>query len=410
MTDMTAKSEGYGQMTNQKSVLIISPDPELSAWLSGSVDKKAGVRIDTETATLSGLNGRAVEMAKGYDVVLFQTGDDSAADLEALKAIRNGKVGAALVALADSSMSFAEAHAMMQAGVTEIMPLVPADEGAIGSKVARWLRTEAEEAARATRAGRVIAVAQARGGVGSTTVAVNLADQLAGGAKRSKRTTPPKVALVDFDLQFGTIGSFLDVGDQDALLQLAMDGTIPDATFLDQSMTRMANGLDVLAAPAKFAPIDSLTPQQVMAILDTLRKSHDYVIVDLPRALVGWVEPIVDRADELIIVTDISVSSVRHGRRLAEFFSANNVSLKVEFVVNRQRRPMFLTRMQKEASKALGHPLETWLPDDKAALMAADHGKPLSQLKPRSPLGKALTRFAAKTAARFPAQQMQPGK
>lgn len=398
-------------MTNQRAVLIISPDLALSDWLSRSVNAGSGVRIDTETATLASLNGRAVEMVKDYDVVLFQTGADVGADLEALRAIRAQQPsGAALVALVEESMSFAEAHALKQAGASEIMPLLPSETGGMGSQVARWLTAETEPGAGADRAGRVIAVAQARGGVGSTTVAVNLADLLAGGAPRRGRKEPPRVALVDFDLQFGTVGSFLDIGDQDALLQLAMEGTVPDATFLGQSMTRMANGLDVLAAPSKFAPIDCLTAPQVAAILDTLRQTHDYVVVDLPRALVGWIEPIVERADELIIVTDISVSSVRHCRRLAEFFTAGNVTLSVEVVVNHQRRPLFRTQMQREASKALGRSLDTWLPHDKSALMAADHGKPLSLVAPRSALGKALARFAATTAVRFPVGQTRTGK
>lgn len=398
-------------MTNQKAVLIISPDSALSDWLSRSVDVRPGVRIDTETATLAGLNGRAVEMVKDYDVVLFQTDTDTGADLEALRAIRAQQPsGAALVALAEGSMSFAEAHALKQAGVSEIIPLLPSEAGGMGSQVARWLTAETEPSTGPGRTGRVIAVAQARGGVGSTTVAVNLADLLAGGAPRRGRKEPPRVALVDFDLQFGTVGSFLDIGDQDALLQLAMEGTVPDATFLEQSMARMVNGLDVLAAPSKFAPIDCLTAAQVSAILDTLRQSHDYVVVDLPRALVGWVEPIVERADELIIVTDISVSSVRHCRRLAEFFTTSNATLSVEVVVNRQRRPLFRTQMQREASKALGRPLETWLPHDKSALLAADHGKPLSLVAPRSALGKALAHFATTTAARFPAGHIQPRK
>jgi pilus assembly protein CpaE len=183
-----------------------------------------------------------------------------------------------------------------------------------------------------------------------------------------------------------------------------MDGTIPDATFLDQSMAVLPSGLAVLAAPSKFAPLDSLRAEQVAAILDTLRGRFDDIVIDMPRALVRWIEPVVERADEFMVVTDISVSSVRHCRRLLDFLTQDNPGLPVEIVVNHQRRPLFRSRMQREAAKALDRKLDHWLPHDpRAATSAADRGQPLSQSAPRSALGRAMAALAKSTRAEFPA-------
>ncbi len=391
-----------------KSMLVIAPEASVSEAIGRSLAADPGVRVDTQSSTLAGMNGRAVKAMAEYDIILFQTSPDDQADINAIRdLVTHRRSGTKLVALADGNISLSQARALSNAGVDEVLPL-PTAAGDVDRQVARLGR---RESGAGDRAGRIIAVAQARGGVGSTTVAVNLADQLASGAGLRKRDTRPKVAIVDFDLQFGTIGSFLDLGEQDTLLQLALDGTIPDANFLEQSMAVTPNGLSVLAAPSKFAPLDSLRPDQVAAILDTLRQTQDYVIVDLPRALVGWIEPIVERADEFMIVTDISVSSIRHCRRLIDFFTQDNPALPVEIVVNHQRRPLLQSQLQREAAKVLERRLDHWLPHDpRSAAAAADRGQPLSRSAPRSALGKAMTRLAQSTRSSLPATIHSPAK
>ena len=383
-----------------KSILVISPEQSVSDAIGTALEDKSDIRIDTEVSTLSQINGKAVKMAADYDIVLFQTSPESDADISSIQALAKDRgEGTVLVAMADDGISLSQARALNRAGVDEVLPI-----SMIGAEIADQISKidHASKAAASGKAplGKIIAIAQARGGAGSTTVAVNLADQLQGRNKSRVPAKPGKVALVDLDLQFGTVGSFLDLDEQDTLLQLALDGTIPDATFLGQSMTTMHNGLSVLAAPSKFAPLDSLRTDQVAAILDTLRQSHEYVIVDLPRALVGWIEAIIERADELIIVTDISVSSVRHSRRLIDFFTTDNLALPVQIVVNHEKKPLMQSSLHREAAKALERKLEHWLPHDaNAANAASDKGKPLSAVAPRSPLTKAVARLAKTTRA-----------
>jgi pilus assembly protein CpaE len=134
------------------------------------------------------------------------------------------------------------------------------------------------------------------------------------------------------------------------------------------------------------------------------------VVIDLPRALVGWVEPVIHAADQLLLVTDVSVSSVRHCRRMAEFFTSNNVALAIDIVVNRQRRPLFRSSIQREAARVLGRPLDVWLPADSAAAAAADSGRPLSLAAPRSRLAKAYRRLAERIAQQATATQIQPAR
>ncbi len=370
----------------------------IGAALQGSPD----VRMDTEVTTLAKMNGNAVKLASNYDVVVFQTGPDDAADIYAIKNLAaNRRAGTSLLALADGNISLTQARALNHAGVDEVLPISSAGTE-ICEQISLLSRVPEAETSGAIGIGKVIAVAQARGGVGSTTVAVNLADQLAGKTK-NRKTPEHKVALVDLDIQFGAVGTFLDLDEQETLFQLALDGTIPDATFLEQSMVKMPNGLSVLAAPSKFVPLDALRSDQVTAILESLANTHDYVVVDLPRALVGWIEPVMQNADELIVVTDMSISSVRTCRRLIDFFTADNVSLPVRVVINQEKKPLMKSAIHREAANVLERKLEHWLPNDpKAANRASDRGRPLSAAAPRSPLNKAIAQLAKSTQAKNP--------
>jgi len=387
------------------SVLVISPDSDVLDSIGTALQGPHDVRVDTENATLPQMNGSAVKLAASYDVVVFQTGPDERADMDAIKILAaNRSSGTYLLALADGEISLTQARALNRAGVDEVLPVNGAG-AEIGEQLSRLSRVNEAAAPVLAETGKIIAVAQARGGVGSTTVAVNLADQLAGKAK--KRKTPQnKVALVDLDIQFGAVGTFLDLEEQETIFQIALDGTIPDATFLEQSMVKMANGLSVLAAPSKFVPLDALRADQVGAILETLAQSYDYVVVDLPRALVGWIEPVMRRADELIVVSDMSISSVRTCRRLIDFFTTDNVALPVRVVINHEKKPIFQSAIHREAAKVLERKLEHWLPHDpKAANVASDRGKPLSATGPRSQLSKAISRLAQSTQTKIPVKR-----
>jgi pilus assembly protein CpaE len=385
-----------------RSMLVISPDPSVSDSITHALSAMPGLRVDVETSTLTQMNGRATKAAGAYDIVLFQTQPDDAAEnaaIESLAAVK--RPGALLLALTDSDIALSQARALNRLGVDEVLPMSGfADE--VGTHMSGMIAPRKQTGGTQTT-GRIIAITEARGGAGATTLAVNLADQLACQKLRFRKEIRRRVALADLDLQFGTIGSALDLPEQDSLFRLASDATIPDAVFLAQVMQTSANGVSVLAAPTKFAPLDALRAEQVAAILENLRASHDYVIVELPRAVVGWVEAVMQRADCLMIVTDLSVPSIRHCRRLIEFFGTDNANLPIEIVVNRERRGPFASSVRRETEKALDRKLDHWLPDDpRAARKSIDRGAPLSTVAGGSALSKAIGRIAQSVTKSLP--------
>ncbi len=243
---------------------------------------------------------------------------------------------------------------------------------------------------------RIIVVAKARGGIGATTLAVNLALELQQQANQRRSTVGGRVALLDLDVQLGNAGSLLDLADRGGMLALAQLGPEPDAQAVRHAMVRHASGLGVLSAPSTAMPFEAFDIRRVSSILQALAESHDIIIVDLPPALIDWLEPVLAQAERLLLVTDLAVPSVVRARRIMSLLTEDRPDLPVEIVVAHEKRPFRLGQSHRDAASALGHALLHWLPEEtKLARQAQDRGEPLVQLAPRSGWSKVVKAMAA---------------
>lgn len=240
--------------------------------------------------------------------------------------------------------------------------------------------------------GRILLVAKARGGIGATTLAVNLALELQG----QKGGKAARVALVDLDVQMGNAGSLLDLADRGGMLALARLAADPDAQAVRHAMVRHPSGLNVLVAPATAIPFDAFDPDRIAAMLDALAAEHDVVVVDLPPALIGWLEPLLARAERLLMLTDLAVPSLARAHRLIALMTEDHPDLPVEIVVAHERKPFRMGRTHRDAEAALGRPLRHWLPQEtRLARQAQDRGEPLVQLAPRCGWSRAVRALVA---------------
>ena len=392
---------------SSSSILLISSDEDIASSVGNALDGIEGARVTRQDMSVSQMNGSAVELAASHDIVIFATDPSNAADLSAIEVMTDQRGEETIyLALTDGDLPLSKARALTRVGVDDVLPFPSAGQEIV-EQVNQWIakkRAAIEERySNAGAQGRLIAVQQARGGIGSTTIAVNLADQLLDRRGTFKKEATNRVVVVDLDLQFGTVGDFLDVDEQEGLLQLAAESFLPDAHWVEQSLVRLPSGLAVLAAPQRFAPLDSLQPEQVATLIATLKSMFDYVVVDLPRALVGWIEPVLEEADRLFIVMDMTVPAVRATRRLMDFVLADNAQLAIEVIVNREKKPMMLREHHREAAKALDVTFNHWIADDpKAARVAVDYGKPVSEVAGRSELAKGIFALSRATLTALP--------
>jgi len=222
----------------------------------------------------------------------------------------------------------------------------------------------------------------AKGGVGTTTLATNLAFAV----KQAQRDA----ALVDLDTFSGDLAVFLNLNPTYTLRDIAADFRRLDSVFLQGTMTRHASGIELLAAPAIMPgepPLD-LGGEQVRAILDLLRTLHEVTVVDTagvpsPTALAALTS-----ASRVFLVTEPSIPSVRACLRTLEWLREEGVDLEahVEIVMNKYSgKPSEVP--PAEAAKTLKLPIRVALPRDEiTALTALNSGIPLQEVRGGSAL------------------------
>ncbi|AML52380.1 AAA family ATPase [Falsihalocynthiibacter arcticus] len=378
----------------QKITVFAANGPDSDA-ISAVVCTLDNVKLNRRDMTLSKANGTAHALAASGEMILFRTSGESEQDEVAVRELcRTAGPDVRVVAISDPDLQLAAARKLLQAGVADVLPM-PVTKKDLTECLERLRAPIAAVAPLALQRGKIITVAQARGGIGGTTVAVNLADALRGEAGLLRRNVVKKVALVDLDLQFGGIASFLDIEANDSLCRMAKDEIIPDATFLSQAMVTTKGGLSVITAPTEFVPMESLTSEQVEALLEQLTLQFDYVVVDLPRTLVQWVQSVLNMSDRLYLITDSSVPAIRQSKRLIDAYSEESPRLPIDIIVNFEAKPIFKGRHHVQAAKLLERELRHWLPlDPKATREALDRGVPLSVAASRSALTKAIKKLA----------------
>ncbi len=244
-----------------------------------------------------------------------------------------------------------------------------------------------EEAAGRPPSGHVFAFYGAKGGVGTTTLAVNTAIAL-------HREFGRSVVLVDGNLQFGDHRVFLDLGlDRKSIVDVVSAPTI-DAELIRQVVVRHESGIDLLLAPPSPETAELVTPEALPTILDILRATYDYVIVDVDKRLDEVNLRIFDAAEAIYVVLTADLSSLKNVRIMLETLANLGYdSARARLVLNRSTA--FTGINVKHAEGALRRPIDHHVVNDyRGAISALNSGAPVLDTKAESPLGRAIIDFA----------------
>lgn len=245
------------------------------------------------------------------------------------------------------------------------------------------------------RRGRLIAVVGSRGGVGTTMLATGIGCSI---AQRRRR----RVALVDLDLQQGTVALALDLepahGIRDALEHPART----DGLFLERAMTRYSDTLHVLSGEESLTELINIDTTWLDLIIRELRKKYHYVIVDVPRHISAAYHYTITNSNEVILVTDLSVAGMRDTLRQTAMFNAVNPACQVTIVGNRVSNQVDGTIRVKEFQTAIGRQIDHILPfDARAAAGSMNAGRPVTD--GRGKFATAIQRIAERVAGNSPA-------
>jgi pilus assembly protein CpaE len=235
--------------------------------------------------------------------------------------------------------------------------------------------------------GRVLAVYGAKGGVGTTTIAINAAIAL-------HRELGRKVCLVDGNLQFGDHRVFLDLGlDKKSIVDIVTAPNI-DLDLVRQVLVKHDSGVDLLLAPPSPETAELVTPEHIPLILDQLRGLYDYVLIDIDKRLDDINLGVLETADTMFVVMTADLSCLKNVRLVLETIGhLGYESGKVQLVLNRSNA--FTGINVKNAEGALKRTIDHQIINEyRGAISALNSGAPFMFTKADSLLGRSLLDFA----------------
>ncbi len=280
---------------------------------------------------------------------------------------------------------------MVGAGITDYL-VKPVTEKALAAALARAeepLHAPAGPEAANLEQVRRIAVIGSRGGVGASSLAVNLAWILSHEKKK-------KTAIVDLDLEFGTVALLLDLEPTTGLREALESPARIDSLFVESATARLTENLSVMATEETLSTDVHFKPEAIDLLFDTLGRTHDYIVVDLPRSALALRQRIFETATDILLVTELTLPGLRDSMRILSNIEQVAAGKPVTVVANRAGSPQ-QAMSPKDFQKALGHKVEFLIPqDDKSFKQAANNGKPLVQIDARSKASKTIQSIVAK--------------
>ena len=292
-------------------------------------------------------------------------------------------------------------HQLLKLGADGFVPY-PLPEQALHEAIERLAQMQMPEAAvhspafksKGDRDGVILPVHGLVGGAGATTFAVNLAWELA----TVQKDNPPRVCLLDFNFQFGSVSTYLDLPRRESVYEMLSDTASMDVDAFLQSMLTFNEKLAVLTAPADMLPLDIVTAEDINRILSTARANFDFVVVDMPTTIVQWTEAVLSHAHIYFAVMELDMRSAQNALRMIRALKAEELPYeKLRFVLN--RAPKFTDLSGKGRVKRLAESLDITLdlqlPDGtRQVTQSNDHGVPLAEIALKNPLRKEIAKLA----------------
>ena len=231
--------------------------------------------------------------------------------------------------------------------------------------------------------GRMIAVFSSKGGCGTSFIATNLA-----------AASSVKTMLVDLNLQAGDLPLFLGVDPKYSIADVVENRAKLDDALIASFVTPCNPKLSLLAAPREADSADEIEPEHIFEVLQRLRESYEYVVLDPQHTFDAITLAALDQADEIVLVLTLDIPAIQSTQRALEIFDRLGYQRKkVRIVVNRWSKQIDLDLRQVE--KFLGEPVIGFVPSDyQIAVSSINLGTPLVNSEANSGIAKEIRRIS----------------
>ena len=319
---------------------------------------------------------------------------------EIIRAATTRRVKVILIA---DNLSPAGLHQLLKLGAHDFVPY-PLPERALAEAIERVRQPDPEPVAhggvdsetarqKLSSPSALFAMQKLAGGAGATTLAVNLAWELANIDKEA-----PSVCILDLDLQQGSVTTYLDLPRRDVISDVLSDTGSLDEDSFRSALISYEDKVSIFTAPAEIVPLDMIGPEDIERLIAIAKECFDVVIIDMPASIVTWTETVLNQADVFFAVMELDMRSAQNALRFIKALQSEDLPLeKVNFALNRGPRMTDLNGKGrvKKLSESLGVKIATMLVDGgKQVTETADHGVPLLEMAKKNPLRKDINKLA----------------
>jgi len=363
-------------------------------------DPKLKSRFEKILRSVTGFNIQGPTAKDISDLLIFELGDKVDQEFQFVQDLLNiGEVGEVFF-VSDHSDQAVLLRAI-RIGAREFFSL-PAEDEEIKHALKGFKERKAKaEGAVSLKDGEIINIIGSKGGVGTTTVAVNLAVSLA------EKKSVQSVALIDMNLLFGDIPLFLEIEPKYNWSEITKNISRLDDTFLKNILSIDASGVCVLPSPSYLQDQNEATPAIMERLLLVMRRMFDFVVIDGGQSLGNISLKILELSNTLLLISNLTLPCLSNTNKLLRTFHDLGFPPKenIKLIINRYLKKSDISI--KDAETSLEKEIFWTIPNDyQTTVTALNRGKALSQFAPR----EAITNNFRKLADQMASEPEKQGK
>lgn len=242
--------------------------------------------------------------------------------------------------------------------------------------------------------GKLVTLYSSKGGVGTTTLAVNLAIAL--------HNDDTRVVLVDGNLQFGDVAVFVNEQGKNTLSEIAPRVDELDAEIVQDIMIKHEpSGIHILAAPQRPEQAENVSPEQFAKVLSFLRRLYAYIVIDTTPTLSDITLTVIDNSDAIVLVTTQEIPAIKNARLFLDLLQTMGVGReRIVFTMNKYDKRIAIT--PQRVSENLKQEIAVVIPlDERIVIPAVNRGVPFVLENKAQPVGRGIFALAEAVRARL---------
>jgi len=352
--------------------------------------KKPGLRkkLDEIICSVEGMHVQMSHDTRRADLLIFELGNDIDKEFQYIRSLLNSDAAAEVFLISKNS----DPAVLMQAiktGAKEFF-ILPLKEEEV--KIAlKELKKKIKRANRrnSPKIGQIISVVGSKGGIGTTTVAVNLAVNLA------QKKSVQSVALIDMNMMFGEVPLFLEIKPGYDWGEIVKNISRLDSTFLMNTLSKHSSGVHILPSPGSLNGSASVAPEMMGHLIGFMQKLFDFVIIDAGQSANEISLKVLEMSDNILLMSLLSLPCMSNTNKLLQSISDLGFlpEERIRIVINR-----YLTNLEislQDAEESLHKKIFWTIPNDYSTTMSAiNNGKPLSEIAAKAQITRNLNNLA----------------